>query len=179
MTSNAQRLVLRAGAALCILASLVLSGFAVQIDAHPKTTLTTATDPTRIELPKPGLFGGDVTVYAKGAARRATPEGLRCVLVSKSGREQSSAKMSSIALLMTRPKPATTDEFVPVFTVSNYPAGSRLECAKARNATLAVNNPTTFGAAAPLVKWSAGLFAVGAFTLGTGWLFMSRRREKS
>lgn len=173
-----QTVALRAGAILSILASIVLVGFAVTIDAHPKTTLTVAQDSARIDLPKPGLFGGEVTVYAQGAVRRASPQSLRCVLVSKAGREQSSAKMSSLAVTVRHPK-AGPDGYVPVFTVGDYPKGSRLACAKAAKVDLAVSNPTTFGTLAPTVKVATAGFALVAFTLGAGALLVMRRRDRT
>lgn len=109
-------------AALC--AGLAALFATVALVSSPAQQTTVATTADRIELPKTGLFGGDVAVYAKARTTRTAPD---CTLRSRSGHTLSSAKVRTGGTAPgTLEHGGATLRLIAV--VDNPPARATLDC---------------------------------------------------
>jgi hypothetical protein len=161
------------------IAAVVLAGFAVLVPSGSgsQPVATVVADPASFELPKPGTFGGEVVVYGKGAAAGTSPADLGCRLVSRTGREQSSAKLSSLTVIGDPPVTVDDEQLAPLFAVQSYPSGSRVECDSTGSVEpLAVGGGSTFGGNGGLVRAFAGVGAVTCLVLALVGVALTRRR---
>ena len=177
--SAAQRTALLFGSVMLAIGAVVLAGFAVLVPSGSggAGAATVVGDPGSFELPGPGTFGGEVVVYGKGAAAGTSPADLGCRLVSRTGREQSSAKLNSLTVIGDPPVSVDGEQLSPLFAVQSYPAGSRVECDSAAAVEpLAVGSGSTFGGNSSLVRAFAGAGAVTCLLLALVGLALTRRR---
>lgn len=178
-----QVLVLRLGAVACLLGAVVTAFVALTIDTGSPSgssgseQVRVVDDPQEIALPDPGLFGSEVVVYGASGDAGVAPSDLGCRLLSRSGTEQSVAKMSELRALST---PAVTVEgqrLDPLFRVGSYPRGSVLACADGQTvAPVALSEASTFGSAAPMVRVAAVMATLAMLAVGLGGLLALRRR---
>lgn len=169
--------VLRLGAAVLVLAAVVLAGVALLVDPSPSNVATPAEEPTDVALPDLGLFGGRVTVYGAAGPDDATaPLDLDCRLVDADGDELSSAKMSAFATTRA-PVRVAGQELAPLFTVNGYPDGSRVQCPGAASLEpVAVSTASTFGALAGTVRGFAAVLSLVCLAVAALGLLLARRR---
>ena len=175
----AQSTTLRVGALLLVLAAVLLAVVAVTVDtSDPADGLEVVDDPTAIELPRLGLFGGEVTVYGAADRPSVAASDLGCRLLSESGSEQSSAKMSHLDVLGQDAAEVDGTAVQPLFSVGSYPSGAVVSCSDADAVTpLAVSRPSTFGDNGAMVRALAASTAVLCLVVAlVGWLLTSRRR---
>lgn len=176
--SEGMRLALRFGAAVLAVAAVVLVVVAATVpsrsrDAAPKPV----SDPTAIALPKPGLFGGSVTVYGRAERAGVPPSELGCRLLSRTGREQSSAKMSDLRVVSAEPVTVDGQQLQPLFSIGSYSSGTTLACTDATVAEpLALGSPSTFAERGGLVRAAAAAGAAVCAVLAVlGFVFTRRR----
>ncbi len=177
--SPAQRTALLFGSTMLALAAVVLAGFAILLPSGSgqRPGASVVSDPRSIELPKPGLFGGEVVVYGKGAAVDTSPADLGCRLVSRTGHEQSSAKLSSLTVIGDPPVTVDGQQLAPLFAVQSYPSGSRVECASTGSVEpLALGGGSTFGGNGALVRALSGVGALACLVLALVGVVITRRR---
>lgn len=159
---------------MCILAAGVCTVAVFMVDPSPPSEqeiVLVENDPSEIQLPDLGLFGGQVVVYGASGGSGVAPQDLECRLLTSTGREQNSAKMSYLFLITQPPVSVEGTRLYPLFAVSSYPSGSVLKCDRAASvAPLAVSQPSTFGGLAGLVRVTAAVGAVISFMVGVvGW----------
>ena len=177
--SPAQRTALLFGSVMLAIAAVVLAGFAVLVPSGSGggSSATVVADPGSFELPKPGAFGGEVVVYGKTAAADTRAADLGCRLVSRTGREQSSAKLNSLTVIGDPSVTVDGEQLRPLFAVQSYPSGSRLECDSTGSVEpLAVGSGSTFGGNGGLVRAVAGVGAVTCLVLALVGVVLTRRR---
>jgi hypothetical protein len=170
--NSTTRAVLTIGAVLVTVAGVGLLLLALLLPARVTPTVTPV-DGASFALPAPGLLGGTATVY--GTTPGADARELGCRLLSKGGQEQSRAKLSS--LRAAREEVVTLDgtTFHPLFTVSSWPTGARIECADAAPAgRLALGSPSTFGGLTGTVRLLALTAGVLCLVLGPAALVALR-----
>jgi len=180
--SSAQRQTLRAGSVLLMLCGVGLAVFAVLYSPQSagEGDLTVVDDPTSFELPDPGLFSGEVIVYGGGTGDQS-PQDLGCRLLGRSGDEQSSAKMSELAVLTVDPVTVDDRRLEPLFAVRSYPQGATISCSQGQSvAPIAISSESTFGRLGPLVRVFAGGLALVCAVVGvTVWFaFRPPRRDQ-
>lgn len=178
--SSAQRQTLRAGSILLMLCGVGLAVFAALYS--PQSTgagdLTVVDDPTSFELPDPGLFGGEVIVYGAGTGDQS-PRDLGCRLLGRSGDEQSSAKMSELAVLTVDPATVDGRRLEPLFAVRSYPQGATISCSQGGSvAPIAITDESTFGRLGPLVRGFAGGLALVCLVVGLTVWFVFRAPQR-
>ena len=177
--SPAQRTALLFGSVMLAIAAVVLAGFAVLVPsgADGPASASVVADAGSFELPKPGAFGGEVVVYGKGAAADTSAADLGCRLVSRTGREQSSAKLNSLTVIGDPPVTVDGEQLTPLFAVQSYPSGSRVECDSTGSVEpLAIGGGSTFGGNSGLVRAFAGAGAVTSLALALVGVALTRRR---
>lgn len=141
----------------------------------------TAADPTLVEgevveLPRAGVFGGEVVVYGATDSAGVRAADLGCRLLNASGDEQSQARLSHLSQL-GKPGIEVGETLRPLFAVRKAPTGGVVECTDAVAVTpLAVGTPTTFGVLGGLVRAVAAAGAVVTLLLGATALLVLRRR---
>jgi hypothetical protein len=175
--SHAQVVALRLGAVACLVGCVVLVVVALTVDTGDATAdeVSVVDDPAAFALPDPGVFGGQVVVYGEADGPGVAPRDLGCRLLSRSGTEQSAARMSQLRVLGTDPVEVDGQRLEPLFTVGSYPRGSTIECTQAGPGPYAVSIPSTFGTAGPLVRGVAIAGAVAMLAVGLGGLVVLRR----
>ena len=174
--SSAQRQTLRAGSVLLMLCGVGLAVFAALYS--PQSTgagdLTVVDDPTSFELPDPGLFSGEVVVYGRSDGDQS-PQDLGCRLLGRSGEEQSSARMSELAVLTVDPVTVDGQPLEPLFAVRSYPQGATISCSQGQAvAPIAISDESTFGRLGALVRVFAGGLALVCLVVGTAVWFAFR-----
>jgi hypothetical protein len=173
-------LTLRVGAVILAFAAVVLVVLAVLVEPSDQPgELDAVEDPSSIALPRLGLFGGETVLYGVADGPAVPAADLGCRLLSESGSELSTAKMSQLKVLDRPGAELDGARLEPLFAVSSYPSGSLLACADADDfAPLAVSEPSTFGDNATLVRATA-LGGAGACVVMAvvGWLVGSPRRR--
>lgn len=169
--------VFRVGAAVLLLAAVVLGILAVSINPNPAPDARLAQYPTNVSLPDLGAFGGSVEVYADlTVVERTSPSDFDCVLVDADGDELSSAKMSA-GIGPTRTRDIYGQELVRLFSVSSYPDGARVKCPGLADASpVAVLAPTTFGENAGMVRAFAAGTALLCLLVAAAAFAWTRRR---
>lgn len=180
MLSQAQRVAMRLGALMCLLAVPILAVVAVVTApdfSADEEIVWVAEGESEFELPEPGLFGGSSTVYGSvSTSERPSPADLDCRLLSEDGAERSKAKLRG---LFTLGQPSITvdgTELSPLFEVS-YARGDRVQCADlARVMPAAHTAPSTFGSASGTVFVTAVGGALTCLVVGVVGMVVLRPR---
>lgn len=166
--SQSQRSTLRLGAVMLLLAAVVLAAFALFAPSSSGSDVEEVDDPGSIALPSLGLFGGSVMLYGDVPADGVGTSGVDCTLRTADGSEQSSAKISELAVAGrgdTVELDGTT--LRPLLEVRGYPSGSTLACESGSfPQPAAVGSSSTFGSLGGLVRVFAGFMAVVCLVLG-------------
>lgn len=171
------RTAVRFGAVILVVAAVVLALVAALVPSESRPALTPVADPASIDLPKPGIFGGEVMLYGRSDQPKVDPDDLGCVLLNRAGREQSSAKLSGLGALQAEDVELDGQTLQPLFAVRSYPSGARVECSDAESAApLALGARSTFGSVGPLVRAFAGMMAVLCLVIAAVGFFLTRRR---
>lgn len=170
MLSDAQRMAMRLGAVMCLLAAPILAVVAVTTlpERSSGEEITWVSEGEQeFELPDPGLFGGSSTVYgAVITTERPSPADLECRLLSRAGNELSRAKLSALSVVTQPPITVEGTELSPLFEVS-YDRGDRVQCDDLGQVTpAAYTASSTFGSSAGVVFVAALGAALTCLVLG-------------